>query len=160
MPDIDEHRKGEVRKRFALRVLERREMMNPAPPLTLSTHDARRLESLLHTLPPGPAVSRLEEELARGQLVEPADMPPHIVTMNSRVRCVEELTERVHELQLVFPRDADAASGRISVLAPVGSALLGLGVGDSIEWPVPGGRNLRLRVTEVVWQPEANGQVE
>lgn len=134
--------------------------MTAAPPLTISTHDARRLEALLQNMEPGPAVTRLEHELVRAQLVEPSKMPPDIVTMNSRVRCVEEDSDRVHDLQLVYPPNADATAGRVSVLAPVGSALLGLSAGEAIEWPVPSGRTARLRVTEVVWQPEAHGQVD
>lgn len=134
--------------------------MTPAPPLTLSTHDARRLEAMLQNMAPSAAVERLEDELLRAQLVEPSQMPPGIVTMNSRVRCVEEGSDRVHELQLVYPNEADAKAGRVSVLAPVGSALLGLSAGDAIDWPVPGGRSVRLRVTEVTWQPEAHGLLE
>lgn len=134
--------------------------MNAKPALTVSTRDAQRLEALLASMDPSPAVARLEGELARARLVEPAQMPPRTVTMNSRVRCVEEGSDRVHELQLVYPHEADVTAGRISVLAPVGSALLGLSVGDVIDWPVPGGRSVRLRVTDVIWQPEAHGQVE
>lgn len=134
--------------------------MTAVPALTLSTHDARRLEALLQSLEPGPAVTRLEAELMRARLVEPAQIPAGTVTMNSRLRCIEEESGRTQELQLVYPTDADAKAGRVSVLAPVGSALLGLSVGDAIEWPVPGGRSMRLRVTEVIWQPEAHGQVE
>lgn len=134
--------------------------MNVQPSLTLSTHDVRRLEALLQNMEPSPTVSRLEAELARARWVEPTQVPAQVVTMNSRLRCIEVDSGRVHELQLVYPHEADAGAGRISILAPVGSAVLGLSVGDAIDWPVPGGRSVRLRVTDVIWQPEAHGQFE
>jgi len=59
------------------------------------------------------------------------------------------------EISLVFPRHADAEQGRISILAPVGTALLGLAVGATIEWPIPDGRTRRLRVLAIEYQPEA-----
>ena len=64
-----------------------------------------------------------------------------------------------HELTLVFPRDANADAHRVSILAPVGSALLGLQVGDAIDWPMPGGRSARLQVLAVRYQPEAAGEL-
>jgi regulator of nucleoside diphosphate kinase len=60
-------------------------------------------------------------------------------------------------MTLVFPRDADGSADKVSILAPVGSALLGLRFGDSIEWPIPGGRTIRLRVLSIQYQPEAAG---
>ena len=69
---------------------------------------------------------------------------------------VDDGSER--ELTLVYPRDAEAGADRVSILAPVGSALLGLRVGDSIDWPVPGG-NLNLRVLAICYQPEAAGEL-
>jgi regulator of nucleoside diphosphate kinase len=63
------------------------------------------------------------------------------------------------EMTLVYPRDADLASGRISVLAPVGAALLGLSVGQSIEWPMPHGGTRRLKVSAILFQPEAAGKL-
>jgi regulator of nucleoside diphosphate kinase len=77
--------------------------------------------------------------------------------MNSRVRFVDEESNRESEVTLVFPGQADVESDRISVLAPVGSALLGLSVGDSIHWPLPNARTRQLRVIAVTYQPEAAG---
>ena len=68
---------------------------------------------------------------------------------------MNEISGEHHHLTLAYPRDADVASHRVSVLAPVGSALLGLSVGQAIDWQAPGGRALRLRVTEVVAAPES-----
>jgi regulator of nucleoside diphosphate kinase len=87
-------------------------------------------------------------------------MPPDTVTMNSLVLCVDETTGAEHQLQLVYPRDADAAQGKVSVLAPVGAALLGLSAGQAIDWPLPGGRSTRLRVLRVIDQPEAHGRLD
>lgn len=106
------------------------------------------------------AAEALEAELGRAQVVEPADVPPDVVTMNSRVRFVDETTGAEREATLVYPKDAAAAEGRISILAPVGAALIGLRAGDSIDWPMPNGRNKRLRIVEVLWQPEAAGEFE
>ncbi|MCC6849274.1 MAG: nucleoside diphosphate kinase regulator [Deltaproteobacteria bacterium] len=99
----------------------------------------------------------LEEELGRAKVVDAAAIPPDVVTMNSRVRFQDESTGEELEITLVYPKDAAVDQGRVSVLAPVGSALLGLSVGQSIEWPMPANRSRRLRVAAVTYQPEASG---
>lgn len=96
----------------------------------------------------------LEQELDRAQVVRPADIPSDVVTMNSRIRVRDLHNAKETTYTLVFPRDADIAEGRISILAPIGTALLGYRVGDVIEWDVPGGKR-KLRVEEVMYQPEA-----
>jgi regulator of nucleoside diphosphate kinase len=106
------------------------------------------------------AAEALESELSRAKIVEPADVPADTVTMNSRVRFVDESTGNEREATLVFPQDASAAEGRISILAPIGAALIGLRSGDTIDWPLPNGRSKRLRLVEVMWQPEAAGQYD
>ena len=68
-------------------------------------------------------------------------------------------TGEERELTLVYPRDADGQPDKVSILAPVGSALLGLRIGDTIEWPVPGGRTIRLQVLSIRFQPEAAGEL-
>ena len=82
-----------------------------------------------------------------------------MVTMNSTVRFEVEGSSDSFELTLVYPKDADASGKTISVLSPVGSALLGLSQGDEIEWPKPGGGLIKVRVKEVVYQPERAGQL-
>lgn len=133
--------------------------MNTLPPITLSTLDVERIERLLEddALDDFPGREQLEAEIARAQVVDPKEIPAGVVTMNSRVRFIEEDSGREHELELVYPRDA-RGEGRVSVFAPVGSALLGLGIGQSIAWPLPGGRTGRLRIIDVTWQPEAAGE--
>ena len=98
----------------------------------------------------------LEAELDRAHVVAPQDVPGDVVTMNSEVlvRDLDSGTEMA--LTLVFPSDTGLELGKISILAPVGTALLGYRVGDTIEWKVPG-RVRRLRVERVLYQPEAAG---
>ena len=131
------------------------------PALLLSRVDVERIEDLLdrpqyRSLNTAP----LREELERAELVEPGEMPDDVITMNSTalVKVIDD-QEQAHEyeLTLVYPRDADGSSDKVSILAPVGSALLGLSVGQSIEWEAPGGRTLKLRVRSVRYQPEAAG---
>ena len=135
-------------------------MSEPKPPLLMSRLDVERIESLLET-PAAQNVdtSALEAELERATIVEPAQMPPDVITMNSTARFLDETSGEERELTLIFPRDADGSAEKVSILAPVGSALLGLHVGDSIEWPLPGGRTIRLRVLSIRYQPEAAGEL-
>lgn len=132
------------------------------PALIVSDRDYRRLEALLASdaAQSSPVRDRLEQELLRAELRAPADVPADVVTMNTVVVCTDESTGVERRLQLVYPRDADSASGKVSVLAPVGAALLGLSVGQSIDWPIPGGRTTNLRVTAIEYQPEASGLPE
>lgn len=133
--------------------------MNEKPPITLSSRDLGRLEKLLDTLPPDHAVGAvLQEELNRADIVEPQAMPPAVVTMNATVRFVIEATGEEFCQTLVYPRDADGSAGRISILAPVGSALLGLTTGDRMRWPRPDGDSMTLRIQEIVSQPERDGE--
>jgi regulator of nucleoside diphosphate kinase len=128
------------------------------PNITISSLDAERLERLIEALPvtalPGRA---LEEELARAKVVAPEEIPPNVVTMNSTVKFRVDAANEEFTLTLVYPRDVDGSSDKISVLAPVGSALLGLATGDAIEWPRPGGGMLRVRIVDVTYQPERSG---
>ncbi|MDR4458971.1 MAG: nucleoside diphosphate kinase regulator [Nitrospirales bacterium] len=98
----------------------------------------------------------LIEELDRAHIVLPEDIPADVVTMNSRVRLSDPSKEEDLIYTLVFPRDADSGAGKISVLAPIGTAILGYRVGDIIEWPVPLGTR-KVKIEEVLYQPEAAG---
>ncbi|HEY7872225.1 MAG TPA: nucleoside diphosphate kinase regulator [Rudaea sp.] len=130
------------------------------PKVIISSLDAERLEKLIDALPDTafPGKKDLEAELARAQIVAPKDVPPTVVTMNSTVRFEVESSHDEFQLTLVYPKDIDASGEKISILAPVGSALLGLSQGDEIEWPKPGGGVLRVRIKEVVYQPERAGE--
>jgi len=98
----------------------------------------------------------LEAELSRGKVVAPTDVPPDVVTMNSRVGLVDLDTEEEMVYTLVFPHEADITQSKISVLAPIGTAILGYRVGDTLTWQVPDGIR-RLRVKQILYQPEAAG---
>ncbi|HKS73611.1 MAG TPA: nucleoside diphosphate kinase regulator [Terriglobales bacterium] len=100
----------------------------------------------------------LETELDRAVILSPFVIPPDVVTMHSRVRVRDLSANQDSTYTLVFPRDADFKQGKISVLAPVGTAILGSRVGDVIEWKVPGGIR-KLRIEEVLYQPERAGRV-
>lgn len=130
------------------------------PKVIISSLDAERLEKLIDALPDTafPGKKDLEAELARAQIVAPKDVPPTVVTMNSTVRFAVESSRDEFQLTLVYPKDIDTSGEKISILAPVGSALLGLTQGDEIEWPKPGGGVLRVRIKEVVYQPERAGE--
>ena len=116
-----------------------------------------RLERLLDSVSPlhTPGLDALRHELDRAEVVAPDAIPPDVITMNSTARFIDEVNGKEFELTLVYPDDTLMTHGTVSVLAPVGSALLGLSVGQSIEWPLPGGRKMTLRVLEVTYQPEA-----
>jgi regulator of nucleoside diphosphate kinase len=125
----------------------------PSPAIVLSRLDLDRIEALLEREAPA-GHERLRAELDRAEVREPRDMPDDVITMNSTARFVDEAGGDEHEMTLVYPRDA-GAPGTVSILAPVGSALLGLRVGQQIDWAGPGGRTLRLRVLAISYQPEA-----
>jgi regulator of nucleoside diphosphate kinase len=128
--------------------------------ITVSRIDIDRIETLLDRLPPAEAVrlQPLRAELDRADVVEPADMPANIVTMNSTVTFDDESNGAQMTLTLVYP-NAAGKSGTVSILAPVGSALLGLAQGQMIDWPMPDGHKRRLKVLEITYQPESAGDL-
>jgi len=129
------------------------------PNIIMSSVDANRVELLLETLAPGHGAhaEALLNELARAEIVEPPDMPPRVVTMNSTVRFVLRGVEGEWCRTLVYPKDAARGGDALSILTPVGSALLGLAEGDIIEWAGPDGRHITVEVLEVTYQPERAG---
>ncbi|OXY80418.1 nucleoside diphosphate kinase regulator [Oceanimonas doudoroffii] len=133
--------------------------MAQLPPITISTLDLARLEALLDKQPDSETVRRLEDELERAQVVTPENMPGNIVTMNSVIRFSMAGGDTFTKT-LCFPRDIDGSKDKISVLAPIGSALLGLEAGQSIEWPGPNGKTLTVTIAEVEYQPERAGDFQ
>jgi regulator of nucleoside diphosphate kinase len=101
-------------------------------------------------------LTELDGELDRAEVIGAGEVMPDVVTMHStvRVRDVDSGTSMVYTL--VFPVEADIEQERISVLAPIGTALLGFRTGDIFEWKTPGGTR-RLQIEEVLFQPEAAG---
>ena len=131
--------------------------MNSSPTITITRLDMQRLERLLDSLDEfGPGAEALQAELDRAEVVGHDEVPAGVVTMNSRVHCREESSGKDYHLTLVFPEDA-GGEGKVSILAPVGSALLGLSVGQQIDWPGPAGKPLKLTLLAVEYQPEAAG---
>lgn len=101
----------------------------------------------------------LQNELDRAHIVKPTAIPHNVVTMNSRV-CIKDMeTAKENIYTLVFPSDADIEQGKISILAPIGTAILGYRAGDTVDWPVPGGTR-KVRVQEILFQPEAAGRYD
>lgn len=129
------------------------------PSITMSSLDWERLDRLvnLETYSRLPGVEALEEEMNRANVVEPTEVPPEVVTMNSTVEFIDDKTGQTFQMTLVY-HDAVTGHETVSIFAPVGSALLGLSVGQSIVWQIPGGRELNLRVLKVLRQPEAMGE--
>lgn len=100
----------------------------------------------------------LQRELERAIVVSSEAVPRDVVTMNSRVLYVDETTGERRLVKIVYPEEADASEGKVSVLAPVGAALLGLSIGQAIQWDFPDGSRRRLRVEDVSYQPESSGR--
>jgi len=126
-------------------------------PILITELDAAKLRGLLAAFA---AVHRdhrhledLTSELERAVVVGPGDLPRNVVTMHARVRVADLMTGERQELMLVFPTQADMAARRLSVLAPIGTALLGYREGDEVEWRTPGGLR-RLRIEKVI-QPSS-----
>lgn len=125
--------------------------------ITITEQDAQRLAALvsLYRDVESDAVASLQEELERAVVVAPSTVDSSVVTMRSRIVCRDE-TGAVRELQVVYPRQSDADAGLISVLAPLGRALLGAAVGDRVE-VVGGGKVRTWTIQAIRYQPEAAG---
>ena len=103
------------------------------------------------------SLETLQGELDRAHIVEPTAVPGDVVTMNSRVRFKDLDTNQDKVYTLVFPSEAKLEQQKISVLAPIGTAMLGYRVGDIVEWLAPGGIR-KVQIEEILYQPEAEGQ--
>jgi len=127
--------------------------------------DLARLRKLIEAARDGgidsntPYMNKLEDELDRANIVDPKEIAMDAITMRSKVRLKDLESRKEMIYSLVFPTEADVDEGRISVLAPVGTAMIGYRVGDIIEWEVPSGLR-RLKVEEVLYQPEASGDYQ
>ena len=99
----------------------------------------------------------LELELDRAKIISDDLVPKDLVTMNSKVKFLNVQDDKEMIISIVYPSDANFSEGRVSVLASLGSALIGLRVGQEINWMFPQGKTKTLRILEVLYQPEANG---
>ena len=124
----------------------------------ITSHDKTRLEKLIRESAGqgGINLEPLARELERAEIVSPKAVPAGVVTMNSKVVLRDMASSEKLTYVLVFPNEADIDRGAISVLAPVGTAILGYSKGDEVEWKVPAGMR-RLLIEEVLYQPEAAG---
>jgi len=100
-------------------------------------------------------LKELENELDKAKIVKFKDIPKDVITMNSEIHLLDVVAGEEVVYTLVFPNQANANEGKVSIMAPIGTALLGYSVGDVIEWKVPGGIT-RLKVEKILYQPEAS----
>jgi regulator of nucleoside diphosphate kinase len=121
-------------------------------PIVITAIDAARLRNLLAVRARNGRdhehLHDLAAELERARIAEPDDVPADVITIHTRVQVLDLVSGECRELTLVLPRESDASAGRISVLAPLGTALLGYRAGDEVEWLMPGGLR-RLRIESV-----------
>ncbi len=101
-------------------------------------------------------IQQLKGELDRAKIVDPKKIPADVITMNSRVILIDESNQDEMELKLVFPEEGTKEENNVSVLAPIGTAMIGYRTGDIFEWDLPTGKT-KLRVEKILYQPEASG---
>jgi len=118
--------------------------------------DFMRLKNILDAHD-GDEFEDLEIELDRAAVLSDTEVPKDLITMNSNVRYLNVQDNKESTITLVYPQDANSSEGKISILAPLGSALIGLKVGQEINWMFPDGKTRTLRILEVIYQPEASG---
>jgi regulator of nucleoside diphosphate kinase len=131
------------------------------PSIFLTTKDVEKLRDLIreayHTEYRGSDYLKLlSAEMEKASVVDPDQIPADVITLNSTARLIDQDTDEEMVYTLVFPEDADPSQGKISILAPIGTAMLGYKVGDTFEWDTPGGKRI-IHVREVLYQPEASG---
>lgn len=134
----------------------------PQQTIRVTDLDSRRLQGLIRgsqvvdTLDSS-SVDGLERHLDEAEVTPASQIGPDVVTMSSEVQVTDLDTGETFRFQLVFPHLADASAGKVSVLAPLGMAMLGRSVGEQVSWEVPAGERL-LRVDSVLYQPEREGR--
>lgn len=101
----------------------------------------------------------LEKELSRSTVVPSNEIPPNVITMNSTFILRDLKTKEIITYSLVYPEDANVFDGKLSIMSPIGTAVLGYGEGDTFEWEVPEG-SVTYLVEEILFQPEATGNYE
>ncbi len=127
------------------------------PNIIVTRADRDRLANIVHAFvarDQSTLVDFLDQEVSRAQIVENGDIPPDVATMNSRIVYRDEDTGAERTVQLVYPGAENSDTGRLSVLTPVGTALLGLRCGQSLGWMTRDGRPRRLTLVHVLSQPE------
>lgn len=130
----------------------------------ITESNLKRLETIIQYAPVSNEhqkgnLERLNEDLQRATVVDSKDIPPDVVTINSTLQMRDLDSGEEMVFTLVSPSNADLSQGRISLLAPVGSAVVGYRSGDIVEWRVPAGSK-RLKIEKVLYQPEAAGDLD
>jgi regulator of nucleoside diphosphate kinase len=128
--------------------------------IRITTLDMQRLKNLLNSpnlMPQKSYLEDLEHEIERAVIVPSTEVAANTITMNSTVRLIDLNTDEEMVLTLVYPDQANIAEGKISVLAPIGTAILGCSEGETVEWEVPDGVRT-LKVERILFQPEAAGE--
>jgi len=131
-------------------------------PIVLTRPDHERLRLLVETVRTRRRweeihLLALAEELESAEIVEPDSVPPDVVTMRSRVRVLDMVSGHESTYTISYPVEANLDAGKLSVLAPIGTALLGYREGDVVEWPIPGGVRV-LKIEKLEHQPEATAR--
>lgn len=135
---------------------------NPAQSIAIqiTEQDKVRLDDIIGTLLRSGSkrddLSSLITELKRARVVAAHSIPNDVVTMNSRLSIIDQDTSEKMTFDLVFPAEANADDNKISVLSPIGSAVLGYKTGDEVQWAVPAGIR-RFTIDKVISQPETKG---
>ncbi|HTI86922.1 MAG TPA: nucleoside diphosphate kinase regulator [Alphaproteobacteria bacterium] len=136
-------------------------MLSTLPPITLTEENHRMLSDMVDKLKVTmPVAEFLGRELDRARIVSSADIPADVVTLGSEVRFKDPRSAAIRSVRLVNPADENVSGGLLSILTPVGVALLGLSAGQHMEWETRDGRTLGLRLLEVTYQPEAAGRAQ
>jgi len=128
----------------------------------ITKHDHERLKALLEqprSEDEAEYLDSLQAELDRAKVVDARKIPNDVITMNSTVNVTDVESGEEDTYQLVYPHEADAELGKISVMAPLGTAMLGYRVGDVFKWKVPQGVK-SWRVSKILYQPEAEGDFD
>lgn len=102
----------------------------------------------------------LAEEIGQASIVASENIPPHVVTMNSRLTVRDEDTGGVRTFTLVYPGEEDISIGNLSVMTPVGAALVGLAENETATWITRDGRTREMTLLKILYQPEANGHFD
>ncbi len=125
--------------------------------IIITSVDSQRLQSRIkESQARSESIMKLNEEIERAKIVEPQKVPKDVITMHSRVKIHNMDLNKSMEVQLVYPEEADIKQQKVSVFAPIGTALLGFRKGDIIEWEVPKGKTM-IKIEDILYQPEAAG---
>ncbi len=132
------------------------------PEIHVTDQDVQRLQAVVEEYAStdlADYAEALEIELERAHVHPQHEIPGDVMTMRSRAVFENLQTGTRRELELVYPNEADPSAGKVSILAPAGLALLGLRAGDTIRWPMAKGRTARLKLAEILFQPEVSGEL-